>query len=113
MDLLAHLDPNGDPHLVAVLCEHLTSVDGSFWKVSIAGHGMIEVGFDKSLSRYLLRGQVLWIWGLTSWNLDMQWLRFLREPGSVSDLPAMLRSRMVAWLSFFPVLLDGLMVPDC
>ena len=65
MDLLAHLDPIGDPHLVAVLCEHISSTDGSFWKVSIAGHGIVEVGFDKALSRYLHRGQVLWIWGLT------------------------------------------------
>lgn len=65
MDLVAHLDFNGDPHLVAVLFERCSNIDGSFWKTSVAGHGVIEIAFDSALDKHLSRGQVLWIWGLT------------------------------------------------
>ena len=65
MDLVAHLDHSGDPHLVVVLCERCSNMDGSYWKASIAGHGIVEVVFDKALDRHLQRGQVLWVWDLT------------------------------------------------
>ena len=62
MDQIQHLDPVADPHLVAVLCERSSSFEGSYWKVSIAGRGIVEVGFDQALDKHLQRGQVLWLW---------------------------------------------------
>ena len=65
MDLVAHLDFTDDPHMVAILCDRLSNKEGSFWKVSVAGHGIIEICFDHSLDKHLFRDQVLWIWGMT------------------------------------------------
>ena len=65
MDLVAHLDFSDDPHEVAILCERCSNIEGSCWKPSIRGHGIVEIGFDSALDKHLQRGQVLWIWGLT------------------------------------------------